>query len=470
MVKRGTKKSYVQTIGASATGVTQSCYIVRYKKYVIMLDCGLYQESDIATNYKKNQKLLKKINSREIDWIILHECHIDHIGLLPALYARGCQAHLYAPYGSKILLRLLWEDSLKIMMQDCTKLQNAGYKAPLLYSQEDIEKALNRVIEVGYSNHESSPVVEYLNEDIKLIYYPANHILYACQVYLEFKCGYVIKRLGFTGDIGGKDTQLYCQDRITIPYVNLLLGESTYSDKERRSNKKYDRAVDLQKIVNTISQSNKVLIPCFSLHRTQVILTVLYNLYKLKVLNNNILILIDSPLAQKICNIWPSSEWQDVLNWNNIHWVDSWEESKEWQKSNQKFVVISASGMLNGGRSVEWAKELLPDEKNSILFCGYSSENTLAYKIKNFEKSLNINGSIVENKANIVELKSFSSHANYDELVEYYTQDCRFDKLVLVHGEMNNKVDFKIHLQDVLVEKGESARVICANEDCKIYF
>ena len=187
-------------------------------------------------------------------------------------------------------------------------------------------------------------------------------------------------------------------------------------------------------------------------------------------MNNDIIILVDSPLAQKICNIWPSSEWQDVLNWNNIHWVDSWEESKEWQKSNQKFVVISASGMLNGGRSVEWAKELLPDEKNSILFCGYSSENTLAYKIKNFEKSLNINGSIVENKANIVELKSFSSHANYDELVEYYTQDCRFDKLVLVHGEMNNKVDFKIHLQDILVEKGESARVICANEDCKIYF
>ena len=156
MVSKGTAKPYIKCIGYSANDVTGSCYQVRFKKYNILLDCGLIQGYDIVTDYKLNQKQLKKIKPKEIDYIILSHLHSDHSALLPALYARGCQAHLYAPYGSKILLRLLWEDSLKIMIQDCTKLQNAGYKASPFYSQEDIEKALNRDIAVSYT-HQTLP-------------------------------------------------------------------------------------------------------------------------------------------------------------------------------------------------------------------------------------------------------------------------------------------------------------------------
>ena len=171
MYSKGTKKPYVHFIGESAIGVTQSCYLVRFKKYVILLDCGGYQESDIATNYKKNLELLKKIRIKDIDFIILHESHIDHTMLCPALYAKGCSAHLIVPKGTTPFLKLLWEDSMKVFTQDCTKLNRNGIKVSPFYTQEDIDKTLERIIEVPVD-------IDYnIENDIILHYYGANHII-----------------------------------------------------------------------------------------------------------------------------------------------------------------------------------------------------------------------------------------------------------------------------------------------------
>ena len=464
MVNKGTTKPYVKCIGASATEVTGSAYFVRYKKYCLLLDCGLVQGHDIATDYKLNIDLLKKIKPKEIDWIVLSHCHIDHSGLIPALYARGCQAHLYVPCGSKQFLKLLWEDSMKIFTQDCLKLNKSGKRASPFYTQEDIDRALSRIIELEY-DWEFKQWEHKINESITLKYIPANHILHACQIYLDFHDKNIHHRLGFTGDIGGKTPQPYVETRQTMPYVNLLIGENTYNDSNRRFNKQYDRVKDIAKIVSVIQQSNKVLIPCFSFGRTQTILHLLYELWDNETLPEDIKIIVDSPLAQKICDIWP---WK--IEWGNIHFVESWDESQQLQKQNDKCVIISASGMMNGGRVVEWAKTILPNPNNTILFCGYSSENTLATQIRHGNKAINIDGIIVQNNANIVELVSFSSHANYEELMDYYTNQCRYDKIALVHGDMKYKPDFARKLQDKLVEQGKSSRVICTNEDTKIYF
>lgn len=464
MVSKGTVKPYAKCIGNSATEVTGSTYLVRYKKYCLLLDCGLTQGHDIATDYKLNLKLLKKIKTKEIDYIILSHCHMDHTGLIPALYARGCQAHLYVPCGSKQFLKLLWEDSMKIFTQDCQKLNNKGIKAAPFYTQKDIDNALNRMIELEY-DWEFKKWEHKINESITLKYVPSNHILHACQVYLDFHDKSLHHRLGFTGDIGGETPQPYVEPRQPMPYVNLLLGENTYNDPSRRFNKQYDRVKDIEKIVSVIRQSNRVLIPCFSFGRTQTMLHLLYELWDNEVLPDDIKVIVDSPLAQQICKIWP---WN--IGWGNIHFVESWAESQQLQKQNDKCIIISASGMMNGGRVVEWAKTILPNSNNTILFCGYSSENTLATQIRYGNKSINIDGTIVQNNANIVELVSFSSHANYEELMDYYTNQCRYDKIALVHGDMKYKPDFARKLQDKLVEQGKSSRVICTNEDTKIYF
>ena len=463
MTSKGTVKPFVKFIGNSSTDVTGSCHLVRYKKYCMLLDCGMIQGFDVATNYKMNLAMLKKIHVKDIDYIVLSHCHQDHSGLIPALYAKGCNAHLYVPNGSTQFLKLLWEDSMKIMQQDCQKLNNGGVKAAPFYTQEAIERALDRIIELPYE----IPIPYQINEEITLTYYPANHIIHACQVYLDFKDGTVHHRLGYTGDIGGYWKQPFTMYRKTLPYVNLLIGENTYN-KEARTNKPYDRDKDIEKIVSVVQDSHRVLIPCFSLQRTQILLRVLYTLWLDNVLPSNISVVLDSPLATRFCKIWT---WDcDVMRWDRLEVINEWAESKALMESNQHCIVLSASGFLVGGRIMEWLKCSLDNPCNTILFCGYSGDNNLASQIRYGDKRLTIDGVEVDNQANIVELTSFSSHASYEELVEYYVKQCRFDKLALVHGDMKYKPAFANKLQDMLVEQGKSSRVICVNADTKIYF
>lgn len=459
MVTKGTSKPYVKCIGNSAVDVTGSCYLIRFKKYCLLLECGLIQGHDIATDYKLNMALLKKIKPKEIDYIILSHQHCDHSGLLPALYARGCQAHLYIPEGSKPFLKLLWEDSMKIFSKDCQKLNNKGTKATPYYTQENIDRALDRCIEVGYNTIS-------LNGEIDLTYIPSGHIIHSAQVFLDFHEGSIHHRLGFTGDIGGSKYHQYVRSRETMPYVNLLLGENTYNER-KRPNRDYDRSKDIEKIEAVLEQSHRVLIPCFSLQRTQVMLTLLWELWCDGAISKDIQVYLDSPLAIKFCEIWP---WEtDIMSWQNLHIINEWADSQALMESNPKGVVISASGFLNGGRIIEWLKCSLPNPNSTILFCGYSGENNLASQIRYGDAHVNVDGVEVANNANIIELVSFSSHASYDELIDYYC-NCKFDKLALVHGNMKFKPEFADVLQTTLSVQGKSSRVICTNEDTKIYF
>lgn len=459
MIKgKGVLKPYVKCIGHSAIGVTQSCYYVRYQKFAILLDTGIYQEADVLTNYKTNKDFLKKIKAREIDYVILNHVHQDHCGMVPALYAKGCQAHLIVPKGSKPFLKLLWQDSLKILQSDCLKITNKhGIPASPFYTEEDIDNTLNRIIEVDREM--------ILTQGLKLNYYGANHIIHAKQLVLTMGEGCHVKRLGFTGDIGGKETSLYTDARETLPMVDVLLSENTYN-QPKRINKAYDRQKDLEKLETIINERHRVLIPCFSLSRTQIMITVLKQLYDEGKIQN-IPVVIDSPLAQKICNIWPGKDWEEVMKWKNLVFLNDMEETYSWQKNGQPCVIISASGFLSGGKILNWLQAELPNKTTHICFCGYSGENNLASQIRSKQKTVVVNGVEVENNANITELVSFSSHASYEELLDYLLE-CRYNKVALVHGDNRYKPQFAQTLQNILIEQGKSARVICVNEDTKI--
>lgn len=460
MTTKGTSKPYFQAIGASATGVTQSCYLVRFKKYVGLMDCGLYQESDIQSNYKANRELIKKIRAKDVDYVFLHELHIDHTGNVPALYAKGCHAHIYAPQGSTPFLRLLWEDSLKIHLQDCQKLQNKhGIKANPMYSQVDVESALNRIIEIPFN-------VQYqINPDITLAYYPAGHIVHSAQILLELKEGNIIKRIGFTGDIGDKP-QPYVATREDLPFCNLLVGESTYNIPSR-PDKNRDRYKDIEKIQSAVKQFNKILIPCFSLQRTQVMLKLLHQLD----IDSLCPIYLDSPLASKFCAMWngvdEDGSWDEIMS--KVKVIDSYEGSMALQQSQEHCIIISASGFLTGGRIMNHLKASLGIPDTCVMFCGYAGDNNLASQIKLGQREVNVDGTIVQNRANIIELRSFSSHASYEGLMEYY-QRLRYDKIALVHGEWEGKVQFAQTLQQSLINQAKSSRVICTQQDTKIYF
>lgn len=457
---KGTSRPYVQFLGNSAIDVAGSLNLLRFKRYCLLLDAGWAQGFDVMTSYRQNKDQIKKAKCKEIDYIILSHLHIDHTGLVPSLFAKGCHAHVYTPLGSTPFLKLMWEDSLKIHLQDCQKLQNKhGIKASPLYSPADIENALNRIIEIPYN----APYE--INNSITLTYYPAGHIIHSAQAYLEFKEGNIIKRVGYTGDIGLKP-QPYTEPIDSLPFCNLLIGESTYCIPTR-PNKVRDRAKDIEKIQSMVEQFSRILIPCFSLQRTQIMLRLLYRL----AVDHDCQIYLDSPLASKFCAMWVNDEegdWQEIMSVVKV--IDSYEQSLALQQSNDHCIILSASGFLNGGRIMNHLKTALDKPSTCIIFCGFAGENNLASQIKAGQKEANIDGTVVKNRANIVELRSFSSHASYEELMQYYGEKTRYDKLALHHGEFEGKVAFANALQNNLISQGKSSRVIAVNADSKIYF
>ena len=460
--QKGTAKPYVKFISGSATGVTGSAHLVRFKNYGILLDCGLEQGHDIMTDYQANKDFLHKIRVKDIQYIILSHCHVDHSGLIPALFAKGCQAHVYVPIGSTPLLRLLWADSLKIHQSDCLKLQKKhGRKFAPFFTEDDIDTALGRCIEIGF-NEETA-----LNQDVKFEYFSAGHIIYSAQIYLELHQGYQIYRVGYTGDIGGLTPRPFTLSRQSMPFCDLTIGECTYNTPTRPNSVK-DRPKDVEKIISVVNESHKILFPCFSLQRTQELLLNLYMLWEMKDLPD-IPVYLDSPLAIKICNMWPDVElWDEVMNWKNLKFINEVTDSKALQMSNEHCIIVSASGFLNGGRVLSHLTTVLPNENNTIMFIGYAGEQNLASRIKANEPFVEVNGVVIENKAKIVELRSFSSHASYEELMDYYTE-IPYNKICLVHGEMNGKVEFAKTLKNKLASNGKSARVIAVNADTKIY-
>lgn len=458
----GTAKPYVKFSSNASVAVAGSSHLVRFQQYGILLDCGLSQGHDVATDYQNNKDFLKSVRVKEIQWVILSHPHADHSALVPALFAKGAQAHVFVPLGSKPILRLLWEDSLKIHQSDCIKLNNRhgkGYSP--FYTADDIETALGRCIEVDY--HQKTN----LTKNIWFEYYPAGHILYSAQVYLSMTQGYKEYKVGFSGDVGGQTERPYTTPYEPLPFVDMLIHECTYCQPTRPNSVK-DRPKDIEKIEAVVRDSHRILFPCFSLQRTQELLTVLYEMWEDRLLPD-IPVYLDSPLAIKISNIWPETdEWKAVMNWPRLKFITETMDSKALQMSNEHCIIIAASGFLSGGRILSHLTTALPNPNNTLMFIGYSGENNLASKIKSGEPFVEVNGVVLENKAKIVELRSWSSHASYEELMDYLTT-LRYNKVCLVHGDMDGKVSFAKTLKEKLIEQGKSSRVVVVNQDSKLY-
>ena len=463
-ISSGVKKPLINFIGNSSTDVTGSCHQIKFKNYNILLDAGLIQTNNIVTDYKANRDFVKKIKPKEVHYIIISHLHADHCALLPPLYAKGCQAHIYIPSGSLPIMKLMLEDSAKIMQQDSDKLtRKHGIKAPPLATLQDVEKVLDRCIEVCYN------LPMQIAEGVTFTYYPAGHIIHSAQIYLELKEGYITKRVGYTGDIGSLDTHVSVEPRQNLPFVNVLIGECTYCQEGRNYSLKKDRWFDRQMMATAIQDHNKILIPVFSLQRTEDILHELY------LLDNTMsypavaipTVYLDAPLASKIFNAW-DGDIEYLREWGKLKIIGDYTQSQALQLSNEHCVIVSSSGMLSAGRALSHLKTLLPKPDNCVLFCGYSGENTLATQIKHGAREIKIDGELIANKAQIYCLNTFSSHSNYVQLMEYY-KGLNCDKLALVHGSFDDKAKFTEKLQRDFSKEGKATRVVCVNEDSRIY-
>jgi metallo-beta-lactamase family protein len=235
------------------------------------------------------------------------------------------------------------------------------------------------------------------------------------------------------------------------------------------------RNKDLEKLETAIRQTcveenARVLIPVFANDRCQNMLTYIYDIFG-KDESFNIPILVDSPMAARVCYAYSellegtdAEKWRKVLAWKNVHFVKDAMESRSWRDSKQPVVVLASSGMMVRGRSTGWAHSMLPRACDRIIFCGYAAEHSLAAIIKEGkQKTITISGHRVANKCQVTDLHSFSSHMQRDSLLRIYgATEC--EKVVLIHGEMNGKIEFSKDLQEEISRNNNTSKVVVANK------
>lgn len=431
----------------------------------------------VLENYHANMKYIQKIKPQEVEYIIIGHLHADHIGMIPTLYARGkCNAKIIVPKGSTSILKEMWLDSSYINCRDIEvlNLKNDRNYEPF-YTEDIVYKTLEYVEEIN------SDKIETLSDELAIRYTDAGHILLSkqCEVYING--GSHTRKILFSSDLGNiatQDSRVFVEKFKPVSSANIAIMECTYCAKDRQCTKDTYKK-DIEKIKAVIDQycvdnNSRVLIPSFSLDRTPYILWILYSLFG-KDENYNVPILVDSPLANRLLDCYSSildgkskEQFDEMMSWKNIHRIIQPEDSKAAIASSGAKVILSSSGMLTAGRSIKWTQNILPHAEDCILFMGYTGEDTLGYKIKHEKdnKTININGKPYKNKAQIVDLKSFFSHMQRQDMINYYkTLNC--EKIYLVHGD-SNKIEFKHDLEDAISDCLKSTKVVAVNSGTKI--
>lgn len=469
-------KIRVSFIGGNSEDVTGSMTYIESPSFKILLEAGLWQSSDSAlNNYRiNNRKLPFKV--KEIDYIFINHCHADHSLLLPRLYKEGFRGKVIVPKGLTKLFSVMSLDSAYIMSKEVELIERqSGIKLQPIYKEEDAKACIELFYEYKIGEKED------LGENISFRFVNSGHIICSAQLELWLTNGNTTKKILYTSDLGNTMCDTYYVNKFEpVQKANLAICESTYSNHKRNISQK-NRDKDLEKIktvINNVCLENrsKVLIPIFSLARCQEIMTHIYMLYH----NDNTFtlpILIDSPLAIKMCKLYSEllqgeqlELWKNVVSWGNFVFIKEYGESKKWMQSKDSpCCVLSASGFMQAGRSRQWAKELLPKTGNHILFVGYANENSLAGKIKygKAQKTIKIDGVSYSNKCGITDLKSFSSHMQREDMIKYYSE-LNVEKIALVHGNIKDKCEFGKELQRVISEKNKTNRVIVTNKGSEI--
>ncbi len=424
--------------------VTGSQHLLTINNKKILLECGLFQGRRIES-FEKNSSFPFAVE--EIDYVLLSHAHLDHSGNIPNLVKNGFRGRILATPPTVDLCKILLKDSAFLQEWDLKYLNMIlakSDKPPLkpMYTKADVEATMKHFEKVEYDKSIN------IDEVIRVTFRDAGHILGSAGILLEVKEKGNNKRIGFTGDLGRKDTAVIC-DPIPLQDLDVLISETTYGN--RHHSPVEDVEEELAEIVNnTVSEGGKILIPAFAVGRTQ---QVVYYLHKLFNQNRipDIPVFVDSPLASKATEIfrhYPDyldsetdriflKDNEDPFGFKRLEYVGSADESKKLHQLIYPHIIISASGMAEGGRILHHLQQNIENPKALILFVGYAAKHTLARKIMSGEKMVRIYGEEYPVKAKVKVLDYFSAHGDRRDLLNYvkFSPPSRLKRIFLVHGE-----------------------------------
>ncbi|PKH05300.1 MBL fold metallo-hydrolase RNA specificity domain-containing protein [Moritella sp. Urea-trap-13] len=447
----------------AVNGVTGSCHQLYMNDYnSVLIDCGLFQGTEAAANNNNKDQLSIDFNVRSIKALIITHCHIDHVGRIPYLLAAGYTGPIYATQATAALLPLVIEDALKVgvtrdkkLIQACLSLLDKQL-IPVAYHQWcpiDVLKIPQQDINKG----------EICYQRQKIRFCPAGHILGSAYVEIELATDKPIRRhrLVFSGDLGAAYSPLLSAPR--APYrADTLIIESTYGDK--RHEHRNQRSQRLQAVIeHAVSDNGVVLIPAFSIGRTQELLYEIEQFIYAAPENSlwkNIEIIVDSPMAANFTSkyrdfkeLWDKEaqgilkQGRHPLNFEQLHTVDSHQDHlsvvEYLAKRNKPAIVIAASGMCSGGRIVNYLIEFLPDSKADVIFVGYQAQGTPGRDIQKYGPTggyVTLNDKRIPINAGIHSISGYSAHADQQDLLNFVKHiKHKPQEIRIVHGDEGAK-------------------------------
>lgn len=419
----------IQFVGGAGT-VTGSKYLLTYQGKRILVDCGLFQGL-------KSLRLLNwdglPVPPSEIHAVVLTHAHIDHSGFIPRLIKNGFRGKVYCTSATKDLCRVLLPDAGYLMEEEAEylnrKKRSKHSPALPLFTQLEAERSLEYFETIPFSQSHS------LAEHFRFEFQYAGHILGAASVVFEIGG----RKVAFSGDVGRMQDPLFFPPA-PLPRVDYLITESTYGN---RLHKKSDVLDDLAGIINdTFQRDGVVLIPAFAVGRVQ---SLMYYLWVLRKQNRipAIPMFLNSPMATNVNallnryrDLHKLSEGECAEVCNVVKYVHSADESKKLNERKGPMLIISASGMLTGGRILHHLKTFAPDEKNTILLTGFQAAGTRGEALEKGCEEVKVHGEYVPVRAQVKVLDNMSAHADYKELIHWFSESkIRPRKVFITHGE-----------------------------------
>ena len=466
----------IQFLGA-AQEVTGSKHLITTESgKTILLDCGMYQGKGMETD-AANRDL--GFDPKDIHYLLLSHAHIDHSGLIPYIYSRGFRGKIYCTAASRDLCELMLQDTAFIQAQDVRwynkkmdRLRKPRIKP--LYDTNHAQQVMKLFRTVEYAKPYR------IDEEIEVQFTNSGHMLGSAVISLTIKENGDTKRIAYTGDVGRLHSHILSTPQ-AFPPCDYLICESTYGNRLHD-----DELVSEEQLLGVVEETcmykkGKLLIPSFSVGRTQEIVYVLNELYNDGRLER-VPVYVDSPLSANATEIFRRHA--DTLNeqvrdtmrfdpdpfgFNTLRYITDVQQSKALNKSEQPCIIISSSGMLEAGRIKHHVSNHIDDPRTTILIVGYCTPTSLGARIQDPTlRYVSIFGYDHRIQAQVAKIEGFSGHGDYKEIIQYFAGCQNVEKIkktFIVHGEKQAQEQMKEHLheagfQDVMIPaKGEEVEV-----------
>ena len=440
------------TCWGAAKQVTGSMHLLELESgYKILVDCGIdYEDKD---NKEINAHF--QFNPRDIDVLLLTHAHIDHSGNIPNLVKQGFKGEIICTEPTAFLLDKLWIDSVNI--------QNNNHNlrhTTRLYGFKEVKDANEQLLTVNFNQNVS------LNSEVSFAFYEAGHIIGAASIRIEVKEEDTLKTIGFTGDLGNPGSKLIV-DPTPMKGLNYLVTETTYGNREHKE-KRSPEDVLIEYVTKTcVDQEGRLIIPAFSVGRTQSILFTLKKLFNEGKLPS-VRVFADSPLALASSNI--HNRFSDYLNdeaknyklvdgslfdFKSLYLIEDKSDVEDMELYRDSCIIVSSAGMLEGGRIQHHISDHIQNPSCTILIAGFCSPGTLGAQLLEGRSTIRVKGNDKYVFAKIDQTDVFSAHPDTNGLQDYFeaSNDGQLTKLFFVHGEEESMNELKILLSDNLKNK-----------------